>query len=176
MSACNTQRYAAVLAMIIALAFATGAREAGAKSMTCTASNTTVAFGNYNVLSGNVRNSTGTFTVTCVATTGTAAATVTWTAKLPSPATLRQLAPSSGSDRLNYALYVNSARTKEWGDGTGGTFTISGSISVPKAGSATSSTQTYYGRITPGGQDVAAASSYTQALTVTVTCTGSPDC
>lgn len=150
-------------------------------SITCTASNTTVSFGAYDVLSGATVDGVGSFTVTCVNSNANNA-TVSYAAKLPASSTARLLAPPSGTDRLTYTLYVDSARTQEWGDGTGGTFTITGSMTVKKNTSATSGTHTYYSRIAPGGQDVSAASpgppptTYSQTLTVTVTCTGSADC
>lgn len=150
-------------------------------SITCTASNTTVSFGAYDVLSAATVDGVGSFTVTCVNNNANNA-TISYTAKLPAASTARLLAPPSGADRLTYTLYVDASRTQEWGDGTGGTFTITGSMTVKKNTSATSGTHTYYARIAPGGQDVSAASpgppptTYSQTLTVTVTCTGSADC
>lgn len=174
---------AVAAALGCAMAIATPDARAGAApgDITCTASNTTVNFGSYDVISGSPVDGVGSFTVTCVSNNANNA-TVNYIVKLPSPATARQLAPPSGSDRLIYELYVDSARTQVWGDGTGGTFTISGSLAVKKNTSATSGTHTYYARVSPGGQDVSAASpgppptSYTQTLTVTVTCTGSSAC
>ena len=169
-----TQRHAFALAMIVALAFAAAARPASAASgtITCTASNNTIAFGAYDVLSGNTLDSVGTFTVNCN-NTSNQTATVTWTATVLPPGTIaRQLASASTGAAIQYDLYVDSARTQEWGDGTGGTFTISGSLSATKNRTTASALQTYYGRITPGGQDVSAASDYAQTLTVTVNCTG----
>ena len=143
--------------------------------VTCTASNTTLDFGAYDVLAGTTLDATGSFAVTCVnANAGNAQ--VTYTAKLAtSPA--QQMAPPSGTDRLSYVAYVDAARTQPWGDGTSGTFTIVGSITVPGRSSLTDVAKNYYGRITPGGQDVSSASpgppptTYSQTLTVTVTCT-----
>jgi spore coat protein U-like protein len=142
--------------------------------VTCTASNTTVNFGSYDVLSGAVLDVAGTFTVTCTNGFGLNAP-VTYTAKLATtPA--KQMAPPSGTDRLTYAVYTDAARTQPWGDGTGGTFTITGSGTIPARGSFTDTPKNYYGRVTPGGQDVSSASpgppptTYSQTLTVTVTC------
>ncbi|HSQ05622.1 MAG TPA: spore coat protein U domain-containing protein [Burkholderiales bacterium] len=171
-----------LLALILALICAmTLSRHASAASITCTASNTTINFGAYPVLSGTVLDGVGSFTVTCV-NSFASTATVTYTAKLPASSTLRQLAPPSGTDRLSYALYVDSARTQAWGDGSGGTFTISGTVTVARNSSVTDTAKTFYGRISPGGQDVSAVSpgpsptTYSQALTITVTCTGSGSC
>ena len=143
--------------------------------VTCTASNTTIDFGAYDVLAGTTLDATGSFAVTCVSTNN-GNAQVTYTAKLAtSPA--QQMAPPSGADRLAYVVYVDAARTQPWGDGTAGTFAITGSITVSGNSTLTDTPKNYYGRITPGGQDVSAASpgppptTYSQTLTVTVTCT-----
>ena len=86
------------------------------------------------------------------------------------------MAPPAGSDRIAYQLYLDSAHTQVWGDGTGGTYTITGGLRVRRNRSASSAPINYYGLITPGGQDVSAASpgpaptTYAQTLTLTVTC------
>ncbi len=152
-----------------------------ANNITCTASNATINFGPYPVLANTAVDGVGSFTVTCVSSGG-AAGTILYTAALPPASTVRHLAPPSGTDRLSYALYVDSARTQIWGDGTSGTFTISGAVTVPRGGSVTDSAKTFYGRISPGGQDVSAVSpgpsptTYSQALTITVTCSGNNAC
>ena len=171
-------RFALILAAFV-LAAPLAAR---AQIMTCTASNTTVNFGAYDVVSGAPLDGVGSFTVTCVRTTNGSRRDVTYSVLLAgSPA--RELAPPAGADRLTYNMYVDASRTQPWGDGTGGTFVISGTLSVPGAqqgGTATSAPHNYYGRVAPGGQDVSAASpgppptTYQQTLTVTTTCT--PDC
>jgi spore coat protein U-like protein len=149
-----------------------------AQTLVCTPSNNTINFGAYDVLSGGVLDGTGSFTVTCNDSGGPGGGgtTVLYTATLDVVAT-RQMAPPSGTDRLAYTVYTDAARTQVWGNGTGGTFTLTGTIAVPKNSSATSASIPYYGRITPGGQDVSAASpgppptTYSQVLTITVTCT-----
>jgi spore coat protein U-like protein len=172
-------RFALLIAAGILLAAPLAAR---AQAITCTASNTTVNFGAYDVISGATLDSAGSFTVTCVTAQNGPTRNVTYSVGLAgSPA--RQLAPPAGADRLTYEVYVDASRTQPWGDGTGGTFVISGTLGVPgaqKGGTATSAPHNYYARITPGGQDVSAASpgppptTYQQTLTVTTTCT--PGC
>lgn len=174
-----TPRPLFVLVALVVLAAPLAAR---AQSTTCTASNTTVDFGAYDVLSGTPVNGNGSFSVTCLRTSNGSTHTVTYSVALAgSPA--RQLAPPAGADRLTYEAFVDASRTQPWGDGTAGTFVISGALDVPgaqKGGTATSGPIDYYVRITPGGQDVSAASPgpaptlYQQTLTVTTTCT--PDC
>ena len=144
------------------------------KGVTCTASNTLINFGSYDVLAGAPLDGAGSFSVTC-SQSGNRALAVVYSAKLAT-APPRLLQPSIGADRLSYDVYVDAARTQRWGDGTGGTFVISGAISVPPHSSVTDAPKFYYGRISPAGQDVSAAPSYAQTLTVTVTCTPSPPC
>jgi spore coat protein U-like protein len=143
---------------------------------TCTPASTTINFGAYDVLGGGPLDGAGSFSVTCRMDRPRSRSTrVSYTAKLATTP-LRRLAPPAGSDQLSYDVYVDSARTQPWGDGTGGTFTIGGSVNIPSNGSATDSPRNYYGRIAPGGQDVSAASpgppptAYRQTLAITVTC------
>ena len=115
--------------------------------------------------------------MTCTKTGATAAGNVSYSVAL-TPLTPRQLAPPSGTDRLSHQLYLDSARTAQpWGDGTGGTFVITSTFSVPRRSTTSDAPKNFYAVITPGGQDVSAASpgppptTYTQTFTVTVTCT-----
>jgi spore coat protein U domain-containing protein, fimbrial subunit CupE1/2/3/6 len=157
-------------------------QSASAANVTCTPSNSIINFGPYDVLAGATVPGASTFDVTCTGT-GIFATSVTYTAKLAVTPT-RLMAPPSGSDRVSYGIYVDSARTQPWGDGTGGTFTITGGPHTLWffAPSWTDSGKNFYGLISPGGQDVSAASpappptTYSQILTITVTCTPSPPC
>jgi len=151
--------------------------------VTCTAGNAIINFGSYDVLGGSVLDGTGSITVTCVSSGGgPPSRIITYTARLMPLGSPRTLAHLTGTDRLNYNLYVDSARTQVWGDGTGGTFTITGTIAVPRNSSVTDAPKNFFGRIAPGGQDVSAASTapapaiYFQLLTVTVTCTPIKPC
>jgi spore coat protein U domain-containing protein, fimbrial subunit CupE1/2/3/6 len=145
-------------------------------SLTCSAANVTLNYGSYDILAGTALNAAGTVTVTCTKTGGTAAGNVSYNVAL-TPLTPRQLLPPSGTDVLSHQFYVDSARTRPWGDGTGGTFLISGTFSVARRATASDVPKNFYAAVTPGGQDVSAASpgpaptTYTQTFTVTVTCT-----
>lgn len=68
--------------------------------------------------------------------------------------------------QLNYNLYADGAHTLIWGDGTGGTSTVSDSYTLP----ASSSTRDYtvYGRIS-GAQSSAVAGNYLDTVLITVT-------
>jgi spore coat protein U-like protein len=149
-------------------------------TISCSAGNVTLNYGSYDVLAGTVLDAAGSITVQCSKSPGGSSnknGNVTYTAAL-TPLTPRQLAPPSGADRLSHQLYLDSARIAQpWGDGTGGTFVITRTFPVPRDGSAIDAPQNFYGRITPGGQDVSpvspgpAPTTYTQQFTVTVTCT-----
>lgn len=153
---------------------------AAPEDVTCVPSAPTINFGAYDILAGATVNAAGSFTVTCTHNKNSRQ-TVTYTARLATtPA--RQLAPPSGADRVSYQLYVDSGRTQLWGDGTGSTFTITGTVTMNGSVSVTDVAKNFYGQISPGGQDVSAASpgpaptTYSQTLTITVTCTPSPPC
>jgi len=135
---------------------------------TCTVASTVQAFGAYNTLTA--LPGTSTVTVTCTHSTA-AAHTFPYTIALSSgPGTyaLRQMAGSG--DILTYNLYTNAAHTTVWGDGSGVTNTVSGSIVVASgAGRSGFQAQTVYGLITAPQNVRAASYATTSPITVTVT-------
>ena len=168
-------RFALLLACASALVLSSASPAFAALS--CSAANVTLNYGAYDVLAGTALNGAGTITVSCTKSGPTAAGNVSYEVAL-TPLTPRQLAPPSGTDRLSHQLYLDSARTAQpWGDGTGGTFVITGTFSVPKNSTRSDVPKNFYAAVTPGGQDVSAASpgppptTYMQTFTVTVTCT-----
>jgi spore coat protein U-like protein len=169
MSLSRIRAFACALALLAPI-------QAGA-AITCTASNTTINFGTFDVLSGSTLAGSGSMRVTCVSVAAPTT-TVTYNVSL-STGSSRQMAPPSGTDRVTYEIYLDPGHTQIWGDGTSGTFTISGTLRVRANRTARSGRINYYGLITPGGQDVSAASptsptTYAQTMVVTVTC--SPNC
>ena len=77
----------------------------------------------------------------------------------------------SGAEQLTYNLYTTAARNQVWGDGTGGTQLVGGSISVPgPPGNPTiTATHSVYGRI-DAPQNVAPGTYITSSpIVVTVT-------
>jgi spore coat protein U-like protein len=66
-----------------------------------------------------------------------------------------------GSDRLAYNFYADPGGAAVWGDGSGGTVTMSARVMKN-----TPWTVTLYGRVPPG-QDVSAGS-YSDMLTITI--------
>lgn len=143
----------------------------------CTPTSNTIAFGAYNPLTTSPwLDGTGSFVIACTDAGGNKNKTTTidYTVTLSGQA-LRQLAPPSGTDRLNYNLFTDIGRNSTWGDGSGGTSVITGSVAVPGRSTASTLPINYYGRIT-ASQDVSANSpgpaptTYSQSLIMSVSC------
>jgi spore coat protein U-like protein len=128
----------------------------------CSASAVGVAFGSYNPLANVNSDSTGSVSVTC---TGSATVSYSIAASAGSGTfvTRQQL---SGTNTVNYNIYIDNARTMVWGDGTAGTNQIAGSMTATTSG--TTQTSAVYGRIF-SGQQAARVGSYSDTLTLTVT-------
>lgn len=129
-----------------------------------------LVFGTYASPGGAQTDSTTTLTVTCtppLLLTCTTNYTVALSSGVSGSFTPRQLA--SGANRLNYNLYTGATRTTIWGDGTGGSSLVNGSISGGILGLicyTNSKIHTVYGRI-PASQNVGAGL-YADTITVTV--------
>jgi spore coat protein U-like protein len=126
----------------------------------CTISTTGINFGDYSVFSALPDDSSGTVTFRC----GPPDRNIRVTLSPGGSGTQgnRQMRPATGSDRLRYNLYLDTARTQTWGDGTGGTaYYFSGNppnnrnVNIP-----------LYGRI-PAQQDVAVGV-YTDTVIATI--------
>ncbi len=125
----------------------------------CTVGTSTLAFGS--ITSTTIQSSdvdaVGSVTVTC--TSGTA-----YTVELDvgdgTGATFASRKMTSGANLLDYSIYDSAGRTTVWGDGTGGTNTVTGT------GSGAEQSLSAYGRIFSGQTPVAAA--YTDTVAVTV--------
>jgi spore coat protein U-like protein len=133
----------------------------------CSVSTTAVVFGNVSPLSGSPTDSTGSVSVSCG---GVAGLLIPYQIDLnagggASYATRRL---SSGADTLSYNLYTDNSRLSVWGNGSGGTQSANGSVTLSVLGSSPAQVYTVYGRI-PGGQTSAVPGSYTDTITVTVT-------
>jgi spore coat protein U-like protein len=121
----------------------------------CTVSNATLAFGNYDPTGGNVDQSAS-LQVAC--TKGTPATVGLNTGANASGSTRRM---GNGTDFLVYELYKEAGRTNVWGNAG------SDLISLAAAASNAAQTLTVYGRVS-GLQDVSVGS-YTDTVVVTVT-------
>lgn len=92
----------------------------------CSLSATSVNFGNsYNPLSGNVNNTSGTVAVTCTSPTPIINASFTLTLSTGNNGNFNQRTLTSGNNRLAYNLFTSGNYAQTWGDGTGGTSTMS---------------------------------------------------
>ena len=138
-------RWAIVLAATVIIG-ACGASRADA-APTCTISATSVNFGSYNVFSLSATDSTGTVTITC----NGAAHNVVVSLSTGGSGAFNPRMMVSGGELLSYNLYRDAAGTSIWGDGTGGTSTLTNA----NPANNTAINITVYGRV-PAGQDVSA--------------------
>lgn len=125
---------------------------AGASACSVTA--TGMNFPPINPISGNAYNGTATITVTCPVTTNFSVSLS------PGAGAYGQRVMQAGGNTLRYSLFLDSAMTQLWGDGTAGTGVWNGT-----AGSAGVS-HTVYGHVPY--QPSAVPGTYTDAITVTV--------
>lgn len=141
---------------------------AAAQAATCTISATGVSFGTYVPSNESPTDITGTVTVTCSSTTNqTVSYTIALNAGVNSGSSFSNRRMTNGATFLSYQLYTNSARTTVWGDGTGGTSTVTGSFRCNRC-TNTKRNSTDYGRL-PGLQWSAAPGLYSDTITATVT-------
>jgi spore coat protein U-like protein len=132
---------------------------------TCSISSSGAAFGSYNSIGGTNDNVVATITVTCTGNIGD---------PVNSSIALSQGGASSfyprimtaGSPQLDYNLYLDALHTTVWGDGTGGTSTVSDSYTL--SSSPNQRQYNVYGVI-GGGQNTDPAGSYTDTLVATLT-------
>jgi len=149
-------RLCAIIGLAAALIAPTAARAA------CTVSSAGVAFGAYDPLSGTPDDSIGTVSSTC--TILDPAPEVEIGAGNSGTFTTRRM--SNGGSNLNYNLYTNAGRTIVWGNGSGGTGTVTMSGGTPVLFFWRTYSATIYGRI-PAGQNVTAGS-YADTLIIQV--------
>lgn len=136
---------------------------AAAPSCTVRASGA-LAFGTYDTV--NSLSGATTIRVRCARINQGAGGAVSYSISLSAGAgsyAARQL--KSGANVLRYNLYADPAHTIVWGDGTGGTVTVSGSFTSPP--NIQNATSTVYGLI-PGAQNVAPGT-YASPSRITIT-------
>ena len=134
---------------------------------TCAVSTTPIAFGTYDPQSASPRDSDGSVLFTCGGLVG---GVVTYDVTLDKGLNSTTSSPrrmSSGASRLDYNLYTSSAYASIWGDGTGGSQKITGSVTILLLGGTTRSL-VVYGRI-PSSQTSVKPGAYSDAVLVTVT-------
>ncbi len=133
----------------------------------CNTTITNVVFSPYNPLSGSNDDSTGSIRVSCGGVVGLLIpVTVTVGTGTSNSFTARQM--SSGANKLAYNLYTSVLYSQVLGDGSSGTGTLTGSVTLDVAGIATPQIWTIYGRI-PGGQSTVVPGIFADTLVVTLT-------
>lgn len=144
---------------------------------TVTVSGSGVAFGNYDVMNAAATPGTGTVTVSSTCNFNFSASyTLDYAIALStgSSGSFTPRSMTSGTSALQYNLYTTAALSTIWGDGTGGTQTVSESLTGScqlvfffyTCNTAVSQNYTAYGNI-PAMQNIVAGS-YTDSITVTV--------
>ncbi|KVA62274.1 hypothetical protein WI61_03410 [Burkholderia cepacia] len=122
----------------------------------CNINATNVSFGTASILSGTLA-ATGTITAQC--TNGDA-----WKIALSSGGSgdvmARQMKRSGGGGTIGYGLYTDAAHSIGWGDGTGGSATVTG------VGTGTAQVVTVYGAVP--AQTTPAPGSYSDTITATI--------
>lgn len=123
-----------------------------------------VIFGNYNPVSPSNLDTSGTIQLTCIAVVvGNVSYTISLNAGQGGSFAPRMMTDSVHN--LNYNLYTDATYTSIWGNGTGGTSTVSDSMPILLV--ASSKSYSVYGRI-PASQSVPTGV-YSDTITVTVT-------
>ena len=129
-------------------------------AFSCKIATTSVNFGNYDVFSSFVLDSTGTISVDCNNLENKPMTIkITLTAGNSGKFIPRQM--SSSNDRLSYNLYTDPSHVTIWGDGTGGSSVVTSVVDRTSTINAL-----VYGRIFPG-QNVGVGI-YNDQLTATV--------
>jgi spore coat protein U-like protein len=161
----NGLRYMAVL--LLALPLPASALCLGCS---CTADASVVAFGTYNPFGPNV-DGTGNVRVACTSTI--TLGNINYSIALNKGANSTAFSPrrmynSSDIDYLNYDLYTSNAYSTIWGDGSGTTGFVAGSIAISVLFGSDFADHPVYGRI-PSGQTAVHTGNYLDTILVTVT-------
>jgi spore coat protein U-like protein len=135
--------------------------------MTCSGANVSLPFGGYDVLNAAPTDTQSDFLVTCSRDGGPANVTLTVSlgpSGVSGSISPRQMRRTAGTERLDYNLFREPARSNVWGQ-TIGVDTVTRTLNVPNKGSNTAAFN-IFGRI-PAQQDLRIGS-YTDTLVVTV--------
>jgi spore coat protein U-like protein len=155
------------LAMLSALFFAL--QVLPVSGATCSASSTGVASGSYTPNQSVPADYAGQVTINCQqGALDALPMTVNYSVDLSRGASVsyspRDLV--SGTSTLHYNLYIDATRTVVWGDTSGGTASVSGSLQLQSPLGVASASHTVYGRIF-GGQNVVPGA-YADSILLTV--------
>jgi spore coat protein U-like protein len=134
-----------------------------ARATRCNITSTPVNFGSYDVFSSVPLDTTGTVSVSChTPAHKTIPMEVTISSGFSGGFNPRRMRRGTGSDRMDYYLFINASRTRIWGDGSNGTTFFRGNIHRDSPLSLP-----VYGRV-PAHQNNLRAGSYSDSLVVTV--------
>ena len=139
-----------------------------AEAVDCTISTTGVAFGVYDAALASPTDATGDLRVRCIHLGGGAVRT-SYTVGLSAgnSGDFTQRRMRAGTAVLNYDLFDSATRTRVWGNGTGGSGLVSGSLLVnPGNFSVNELSHPIYGRIP--AQQSADAGNYSDTILVTI--------
>lgn len=145
-----------------------GLTAADATAATCSAGSSGVSFGAYNVFTAAPININGTITITCSRVVGETSVTVSYEIFLATGQSnsFVQRQMKSGTNTLGYNLYRANNHAVVWGDGTGISQTVTGSLNLGNANPTRTVSKTVFGQI-PALQDVAVGN-YSDNVQVTV--------
>lgn len=129
----------------------------------CEVSATGVAFGSYDAISDQHVDTLGTITVTCTGTAGDSVSLELAMSAGNGSFSGRHM--TDGSRTMLYNLYKDASRSQVWGDGTGGTGTVTDSFTM--ASTVEVKNYTVYGRIF-GSQNQLVVQSYSDSVVVTL--------
>lgn len=141
-----------------------GSASASAQSCTVTASG--VAFGSYHPLASLPTDATGLVTVSCAANPIALVLGYSVALSAGGSGSVASRSMTAGARTLGYQLYRDATRSTVWGDGSGGSSTLSGGLLLGLLLPA-SANHPIYGRI-PALQTGTGAGSYGDTVTVTV--------
>ncbi len=137
---------------------------ATALGLSCSASTTGVAFGNYSPINLLPASAAGNVRVFCTVALVSVNAQINISLSPGGSGSFSPRSLSSGANQLPYNLYSDAPTTIVWGDGTSGTGNVTHNLPIAVLGTTVNSP--VYGKI-PAAQYVPAGS-YTDTITVTV--------
>ena len=136
----------------------------------CGVSTPGLNFGGYDVFAAGAVNGNGTLSVTCnLNPPPSGNTTINYIVSLStgSSNSFVQRQMQSGANTLGYNLYTSNTYSVVWGDGTGSTATLSGSMRLSNGHQSETDGLTVYGQIPPL-QDAGVGNNYLDNVTVTV--------
>ena len=153
-----------VAILLVALLSASYVQSPALAALNCTISQTNIAFGNVDILSGSAVDVTGTITITCSGVAPPSSALRFCTNIEAGPdVSGSQRRMASGVNRLLFDLYTDAARTVPWGSWATGFKTAGSQNDFNGVGGTINQTITVYARLL-SNQQTAATGSYTETF------------